>query len=153
MKKRYIIGGLIIVVGILVGFFISKNSAIAPAAPDTTGMATTTATTTITTLPVKSHASVPTILKNGEYLVTYMNSGFVPKTLTIKRGTGVRFFNYSTRAMSIIAVDQNSQTYRTLNQEQSVGKGSYYDFSFVNPGIWVYTNRNNNVDRGTIIVQ
>ena len=155
MKKRYIIGGLIIAFGVLAGFLISKN-ATAPAGPETTETATTTATTTtVTKLPVKTYTPSPSpiIVKNGSYLVSYKNSGFTPVTLTIKRGKSVSFVNNSDKAMSITAVDQNSNVYRQLNQEQSVGRGGTYDFTFTDPGIWVYTNRNNPAVRGTIIVE
>jgi hypothetical protein len=52
-----------------------------------------------------------------------------------------------------MAVDQSSQIYRELDQEQSVGKGGYYDFTFVTPGMWAYQDRNYQAERGTIIVE
>lgn len=153
MKNRYIIGGIIIVLGIAAGIFIGKKAAVAPA-QDGSGMSTTTSTTVLAKPVTRNTAAkTPAMTKSGAYLVTYLNSGFSPATLTIKRGKAVHFLNSSSKAMSIIAADQYSQFSRELNQEQSVGRGGYYDFSFVTPGTWVYTNRNNKTDRGTIIVE
>ena len=157
MNKKYIIGILVIVLGVVAGFYISNKTATAPTSPDVGQQATTTAPVAIPA-PVKSgtHStapSVPLMTKSGAYIVSYTNAGFVPAMITIKRGKSVHFVNHSSKAMSIMSVDQASQLYRQLNQEQSVGRGGFYDFSFVNAGIWTYTNRNNRADRGTIIVE
>lgn len=169
MNKKYVIGILIAVLVVLAWFLVYNNSAVAPVSPESAG--TTVATTTVTTVttattapttPVPVHAkatakstapSAPLMTKSGAYIVSYTNAGFIPAMITIKRGKSVHFVNNSSKAMSIMDVDQTSQLYRQLNQEQSVGRGGYYDFSFVNGGIWTYTNRNNRTDRGTIIVE
>lgn len=169
MNKKYIIGGLVIVLAVFAGFFFGRKSAVAPSATD---FATSTnmivGTTTTITSPVprpaprpqsstatkpSSAPSTPAMTANGSYLVMYTNSGFSPATLTIKKGQSVHFVNYSSKAMSLTAIDQNSQIYRNFNQEQSVGRGGYFDFSFVIAGNWGYLNRNNQADRGTIVVE
>ena len=169
MNKKYIIGGLVIILAIFAGFFLGRKSAVAPSATDfatSTNMivGTTTTITSPAPRPVpkpqpptatkpSSSLTSPVMTANGSYLVMYTNNGFSPATLTIKKGQSVHFVNYSNKAMSLTAVDQNSQIYRNFNQEQSVGRGGYFDFSFVIAGNWGYLNRNDQADRGTIIVE
>lgn len=164
MNKKYIIAGVVVLVAILIGFFFGKESAVAPQEPvngaseqATTTPTVTTApskTTTTTTAPKTTTTGAATILKDGSYLVTYTNTGFSPKTLTIKKGKSVHFVNNSSKAMSLTTTDTtNSQVYAEFNQGKTVGKGGSYDFTFLSSGTWGYMNRNNQVDRGTVIVQ
>lgn len=158
MNKKYLIGFVVLVIVVSIGFMLGKQSAIAPSAPVATSTPLVTGSVAPLKAPVKSGTTgaalgTPGITKNGSYLVTYTATGFSPKTLTIKLGKSVHFVNSSNKAMSLTAVDQNSQIYHELNQEQSVGRGGYYDFTFLTAGTWAYMNRNNSADRGTIIVQ
>lgn len=153
MNKKYIIGILVIVIAVWAGFFFGKKAAVAPSAPEssvTPGVATTTV---VKTGVRTSTATMPVLTKTGAYLVSYTGYGFTPTKLTIKRGKSVHFVNNSSKAMSLTAVDQMSQIYRELNQEQSVGRGGFYDFTFLTPGTWEYMNRNSQTNRGTIIVE
>lgn len=161
VNKKFIIGLVVIVTVVLGGFSFMKRAA-APGTPEAVtptdvgagGAAGTGVAPTPVASGTKSTApAAPVMTKSGEYLVSYLNSGFSPKTLTIKRGKAVHFVNNSSKAMSLTAVDQNSQIYRELNQEQSVGRGGYYNFTFLTAGTWEYMNRDNKTDRGTIIVQ
>ena len=47
----------------------------------------------------------------------------------------------------------NNSVYQALNQPKTVGKGSYYDYNFVSPGVYEYLNLNNTADKGTITVK
>lgn len=156
MNKKYIIGFLVVVLAIWAGFFFGKKAAVAPGAPETSatqGVVTTTNAPAAKTGVRSTTTSAPVLTKTGAYLVSYTGYGFSPAKLTIARGKSVHFVNNSSKAMSLTAVDQMSQIYRELNQEQSVGRGGSYDFTFSTPGAWDYTNRNSRVDRGVIIVQ
>lgn len=151
MNKKYIIGILVIVVAVFAWFFFGNKAAVAPSAPEAaSGVVTTTAVNTGVRAPA---TSAPILTKTGAYLVSYTGYGFSPAKLTIKRGKSVHFVNNSSKAMSLTAVDQMSQIYRELNQEQSVGRGGFYDFTFLTPGTWDYMNRNSQTNRGTIIVE
>lgn len=162
-NKKYVIGVGVIISVTIVWFMVGRQSAIAPSGPETTSTAETglggaagNGESPATTKETGATSVVPTpsaMTKSGAYIVSYTKSGFSPTTLIIKRGKSVRFVNNSAKAMSIMAVDQNSQIYRELNQEQSVARAEFYDFTFGIAGTWVYTNRNNRLDRGTIIVE
>lgn len=119
-----------------------------------TEMATTTKTapgTATKTTTVKTTTS-PAIAKDGAYIISYENTGFKPKTLTIQVGKSVRFINNSSKAMLIYATDQKDRIYSSLNQSKTVGKGGIYNFMFTQTGVWSYYNYNNPTDTGIIIV-
>ena len=119
------------------------------------------ATTTPVVAPVKktttgtnpSKTTGTTILKDGSYLVSYTDRGFVPSSLEIKTGKSVHFVNNSNKAMSLTTTEPNSQVYGEFNQSKTVGRGGVYDFTFLHSGSWSYVNRNNQGDKGVIIVK
>lgn len=125
---------------------------------ETTNIATSTnnqnptAVKSSNTSPAPVSASKVSITKDGYFIVQYFNSGFSPRSLEIKKGKSVRFINNSDKAMRIFADDQTSQTYRTLNQSKTIGKGASYDFTFVDEGNWSYHNENNLSDKGVVVV-
>jgi plastocyanin len=158
MNKKYFIGIAVVVLAILGVMFFGNRSAVAPGAPE--GSTTEVGTTTTEYVPgavssIKKTAtpSAATMTKSGAYIVSYTTSGFNPVAITLKRGKSVHFVNNSNKAMRISAVDQNSQVFHELSQEQSVGRGGTYDFTFLTAGNWYYMNRNNSADRGTIVVE
>lgn len=157
-----------IALAIWIGFSWGKKSAQAPEAPVNNGVeqavttpastvakkTTTTATAPKTTTATAPKTSVtPTLTKDGSYLVSYTASGFSPRTITIKSGKSVHFVNNSNKAMSLTSTDVDNQTHLEFNQGKTVGQGGVYDFTFMSAGTWGYMNRNNQADRGTIIVQ
>src|SRR3989344_3892538 len=99
-----------------------------------------------------TNSSLPTMTKDGIYLVYYTNSGFSPSSLQISQKSTVRFVNNSSKAMRIFAENRDDSKYYSLDQPISVSKGSAYDYVFTNTGIWFYYNKNNSGDRGSITV-
>ncbi|MBI5400722.1 MAG: cupredoxin domain-containing protein [Candidatus Yonathbacteria bacterium] len=162
MIKKYILAIIAIGLAIGVGFFFGKKSAVAPEVP-VNGVAEQATTTVVSIAATKIPAmgttkpatvSTPTIMKDGSYLVSYASTGFSPKTLTIKKGKSVHFVNNSNKAMSLTTTDTtNNQVYTEFNQGSTVGRGGSYDFTFLTAGTWGYMNRNNQTDRGTVVVQ
>ena len=152
MNKRNIIIAVVIVLVIAYGIFLRVSRT--PTSPDMNGPAqeqwkeyATTTVATPTTTPVKKATStipVPKttsviMLKDGSYLVSYTDRGFVPATLEIKTGKSVHFVNNSNKAMSLTTTEPDSQIYGEFNQGKTVGKGGTYDFTFLQPGLWNYT--------------
>lgn len=85
--------------------------------------------------------------------VTYSDTGFAPKTLTVKKGTTVRFVSTATGGMWVAsAVHPTHQLLPGFDQLKSVGKGGTYDYAFVKVGTWKYHNHVNPSDVGTVIV-
>lgn len=152
----------IIAVAAFVYWFLQKPS---PSGEETTPTATTTGDTTTTpakpgspttskpaTKTTTTKVTTPSMTKDGLYIVSYTNKGFIPATLQIKRGRGVHFINNSDKAMRIFADLKNDKIYGEFNQSKTVGKGGTYDFTFNTSGNWAYHNENNPLDRGTIVV-
>lgn len=171
MNKKYTIIILVVIVVLIAiygAFLLGKKSSSGPMvnegpqkeeqkqATTTTGTNTATTpakktTTTGTTAPKTT--SAVTILKDGSYLVSYTDRGFSPATLEIKVGKSVHFVNNSNKAMSLTTTEPNNQIYGEFNQGKTVGRGGSYDFTFLKSGVWSYMNRNNQGDRGVIIVK
>lgn len=166
MNKRNAIIVVIVVFAIVYGVFLRGSRT--PTNSDMNGpsqeqgqeYATTTISTTVT-IPVKKTTSIisapkmtsVTILKDGSYLVSYTDRGFVPSSLEIKTGKSVHFVNNSNKAMSLTTTDPDNQVYGEFNQSKTVGKGGIYDFTFLQPGLWNYVNRNNQGDKGVVVVK
>ena len=103
--------------------------------------------------PAKAAVVAPTRAKDGTYLVSYTDSGFVPRGLEIKRGSTVRWTNNSSKAMRIKTIDLiDRKPTNSINQSVSVGRGATYSYTFNDPYIYGYTNENNTKDTGTISV-
>lgn len=92
------------------------------------------------------------IASDGAFLIRLTNDGFIPNTLQIKSGGIVRFVNDSDKAMRIFADEDKDQTYISIKQPKSVGRGETYDVVFTRTGIWFYNNQNQQVDTGNITV-
>jgi plastocyanin len=171
MNKKYIIAAIVIVLAVCGGFLLGKRSVIAPEGPGSipngaVEQATTTPevaapvakpsapkTTTTTKVSTPSAPAAPLMTKDGAYIVSYTDKGFVPATLEIVSGKSVHFVNNSNKAMSLTSVDQNSQIFSEFNQSKTVGRGGSYDFTFLAKGTWWYVNRNDQTQLGTIIVK
>lgn len=160
-KKNIIIG---VVVVVAVGYYLFQSQkVVAPVQNDLTqsGISTSTSDSTnktgttkaAVTSTTKTGTSLPAMTKEGYYLISYTDKGFVPKTLEIKAGKSVRFVNNASKAMRIFADDKTSSLYSEMNQSKTVGRGGIYDFTFVSAGTWAYHNENNPVDKGVVIVE
>lgn len=164
--------GAIIVLAALIGVKQSDAPSASETATNTEETATTSSevaeetveTTTTTPSPTPtskkpaqtqttSSATPTPVIQNGVYVVTYTRSGFSPNILEISTGKSVRFVNNSDKAMRIFSNDISNSVYTTLNSSKTVGKGGYYDFTFLHKGNWGYHNQNNSADTGLVIVK
>jgi len=114
-------------------------------------------------------ASTPSPLENGESItVTYTNSGYVPKEVTISQGTRVIFQNQSNLFMwTATAIHPTHTIYPGSSilkcgaQEQpmifdacgSVAPGESWSFAFQEVGSWRYHDHLNISKTGKITVQ
>lgn len=159
-KKNIIIG---VVVVVAVGYYLFQSQKVAAPVQNETqsGVSTSTSETASKTGTTKSAVTsttkvgttLPAMTKEGYYLISYTDKGFVPKTLEIKAGKSVRFVNNASKAMRIFADDKTSSLYSEMNQSKTVGRGGIYDFTFVSAGTWAYHNENNPVDKGVVVVK
>jgi plastocyanin len=156
---------ILIIILAAVGYYLFQSQkVVAPAQDEITQseVSTSTSDTINNTVPAKTAvkttkttttSSLPTMTKEGYYLVSYTDKGFVPASLQIAAGKSVRFVNNASRAMRIFADDKTSTLYSEMNQSKTVGRGGIYDFTFGTAGTWAYHNENNLADKGVVIVK
>ncbi|MBI3573545.1 hypothetical protein HY090_00655 [Candidatus Kaiserbacteria bacterium] len=147
----FTIGGLLIVVAIVIGVMIWKpfSNPLLVSGVDSGNSAVNATDVSV------SHSASAMTVREGDHFVSVVRfdgSVFSPRILVINRGENVRFVNTSNLTMRIEA-DRTSTT--TLpaqyQQSQSVGKNGQYELSFVNPGVWVITNLNDQSDNSAIV--
>lgn len=107
--------------------------------PTPTIKPTTTQTPTPTPVPGTSTRGV----------VTLTDSGFSPKSITIKREGSVVFIN---NASTTMWVTSNSNQLPGFDTGSYIGKGGSYEYRFSNSGTFEYHNNNNSSQTGTVVV-
>ena len=146
MKNNYLVWGAVALVAVLGGYFLlqgySKPAEVTKSQPVETVTATPTSIAT-TGGEVMSKVSVE-----------YTDSGFTPKSVTVKVGETVTFVNKSKKGMWVAsAVHPTHQEYPEFDQKTSVKNGESYSFTFTKPGSWKYHNHVGPSDGGTVVVQ
>jgi len=87
--------------------------------------------------------------------VVYGNSGFSPERLTIKAGTIVVFKNESGLNPMWVASDIHP-THKLLpdfDQLQGANKGTVYEYTFTQTGVWAYHNHLSPLHGGAVTVE
>ncbi len=136
-----VLGALIVIV--LGFFFVTKmgNN------QSTTGNSTTSTETTAS--PTSTESATP-----AAQVITYTNSGFTPKTLTVKVGDTVTFTNDSSQSMWVASNPHPTHTdYAGFDAKTGMSRGESYMFTFTKAGTWGFHNHLHSTDGGTIIVQ
>ena len=115
----------------------------------------TPAVTTKTTSTAKTGSTqLPSVTKDGIYLIYYISSGFSPRSIEIPVGKSVRFVNSSSgKSMRIESTNTSNPIYNSFNQSKTVGAGGTYEYTFTDKGTFTYINKNNPTDYGAIIVK
>lgn len=107
-----------------------------------------------TSMPVPGVTGVEEMVVSEEKnTVTYMDSGFTPKEVTVKKGMMVTFTNESDGNMWIASAPHPQHTnYPGFDQLKSVGQGESYEFTFDKVGTWKYHNHVKPTDFGSVTV-
>lgn len=85
--------------------------------------------------------------------VAYGTGGFVPNTVTVKKGTSVVWTNQGQGGMWVAsAIHPTHQLLPGFDQLKSVGAGGTYEYTFTKVGTWKYHNHVQPADTGTVIV-
>lgn len=164
MSTKVLLGLIVLLAGILVGWFIingnpvSKNTTQTIVEESSTPPITPFATITAAPLlPSGSTSSGQTIEKGGgneRVVVVYTDSGFSPSPLTIQKGETVTFTNESNRGMWVASdVYPTNQLLPGFDQLSTVPKAGIYEYTFVKVGMWKYHNQVNHTDEGIVIVK
>lgn len=155
-RQWYIVAILVLILGMILGWYLVGDSA--PDIPFFSKNNTSTPTPTVydgsqeTMMDTSSEGVTEGEGKGGvaeRVVVTYSDTGFSPKTITIDSGTTVAFMNDSnTNLLWIISTD-----YPELDQGRSVSRGGSYEYKFIEKGTWIYTNNMRQDDIGTVVVR
>lgn len=87
-------------------------------------------------------------------VVTYTDSGFGPKEITVSVGSTVTFVNESSRDMWVASgVYPSNQLLPGFDQKGTVAKGGVYEYTFSKVGTWQYQNDKNPNDIGYVVVR
>jgi plastocyanin len=102
----------------------------------------------------------------GSVTVTYTDSGFSPKTLTVAPGTKVTFVNNSSHDMWVgsdvhpthteydgTTLMQHCSTHSSFDQCGKASAGGTYSFTFGKAGTFGYHNHVQAADGGSVIVK
>lgn len=159
MKKILLTVGVLVVM--LVGWMVfqNNNGGIVVDAPTPTVSPTLTASSKLTASPT------PVVSKN---IITYTDSGYVPNTITIKKGETVIWKNESGMKMwTASAVHPTHKAYsgtdiaacgtQTLlpmfDACAGIVSGQSWSFKFDNMGTWGYHNHSNASHWGKVVVE
>jgi plastocyanin len=131
MRKNWIIAGVVAVLAIVgVIVWLSINAA----QTTTTNSSTNTPTNNTTDANAEADDSPFT---NEVVTVTMKNSQFSPKTLTVKRGTTVKWVNEDTVRHNVVAANEDDKSGLPATNEL-FGKGGTYQFTFDTIGTFTY---------------
>ena len=97
-------------------------------------------------------------------LVTYTNSGFTPKTVTVQKGETVRFLDDSVQGMWVGSDNHPTHTLypedtasdclgSAFDQCERSSQGEFWEFTFNSVGSWDYHNHVRSSHRGTVVVE
>jgi plastocyanin len=172
MNIKIVIGLIVIIVGIIIGWFVFggrvnlnqiSDRFIPPKTSTLNGKSviepSPTGVYTFTEELITGQPNTNQITKGGvsdnnstKSVISYTNKGFIPKILTIKKGTSVTFSNTNTTKTMWIKSDPQKGGLTGLDELASVPNGGIYTFNFVSVGTWKYFNQVSPTDTGTIIV-
>lgn len=88
-----------------------------------------------------------------EGVVVFTDNGYLPATITVKKGTTVTFRNESVSGMWTASDTHPShQILPGFDQKKSVAKGGTYEFTFAKIGTWKYHNHIKPEITGMVVV-
>lgn len=157
-NNNAIIAIVIVIILAIGGYFLFAHKASAP-----------TTTQTAATTNAISTAATTTAAGPTSTLVTYTDSGFSPKTFTVKLGTTVRFVNNSSHGMWVAVGNHPTHTLYdgttetshcsngidttgTFDECKAVGPSTVYSFTFQKTGTFPFHNHVQTSDTGTVTV-
>ncbi len=168
MDTKYITGIVVVIVVLVGGYFFFVKPGTAPVTnPETAGGNSAPLETTNPGAQNDPGLGASVGVSVGTPVtVTYTDSGFSPKSVTIKKGQSVTWVNKSSRAMWIGSASHPDHTgydgtsraahcaagYTGPAPFDECGAGTSYTFTFNEVGTWGYHNHAGAQDMGVVIV-
>lgn len=144
-SKNYLVWGVVVLVLVFVGYYFVKGySKPAEVMQNQT-------TTTETAVPTVATTSGEVMAKAT---VDYTDTGFSPKSVTVKVGDSVTWTNKSEKAMWVASAPHPAHTdLPGFDELASVENGGTYSYTFTKAGSWKYHNHKGASDSGVVVVQ
>jgi plastocyanin len=157
MNSKLLLGLLVIVLGVVVGWYIiGMGKKVTPVQNTAGNAAPQTVTETSPSLSPDTTSTAAGDTKGGvqeHAVVTYTDKGFGPISQKVKAGTVMTFVNESTKSMWVASDPHPTHTLLPgFDQLAGVGKSGTYDYTFAKVGTWKYHNHMNPSDGGTVVV-
>lgn len=90
----------------------------------------------------------------NQNVISYTDSGFSPKSITVKSGDTVVFKNESSRGMWVASAPHPMHTdYPEFDAKKVYAKEEMYSFTFQKVGAWKFHNHVNPMDFGSVTVE
>lgn len=153
MNNKFLVGLVVLLVGVGAGWYFlqgGKSSSETMQKEEGVAKITTPAVEPSVTLGTEAPATGSVM---GKTSVSYGTGGFVPNTVTVKKGTTVVWTNQSQGGMWVAsAVHPTHQLLPGFDQLKSVAAAGTYEYTFVKVGTWKYHNHVAASDTGTVVV-
>ena len=141
---------LVVIVLIVAGFLVYYATKSQPT-PSPEPSVTTYTSPATTQEQTGTSAAIP----EASMTVTYTDTGFSPKSITVKLGDTVTFMNNSSKMMWVASAPHPTHTnYPEFDPKKGSTAGESYSFTFDDKaGSFNYHNHLNPTDFGTIVVE
>ncbi len=159
MNNKVVVGLVVLLVGVGAGwYFLKGNTAYPDMTKKETGVMEKTTPISEPTVSLGSEDSATgtsggVMEKGGAATISYSKDGFTPKSVTVKKGSTVRWINQGNQSMWVAsAMHPTHQLLPGFDQLKSVTNGGMYEYTFVKVGTWKYHMHLNPSDTGTVVV-
>ncbi len=154
MNNKVVVGLLVLLVGVGAGWYFLQGGKTAPESikkeEEVLEITTTPTSEPLTTLSTEPSVTGSQAAKTS---VSYGTGGFVPNTVTVKKGTAVVWTNQSQSGMWVAsAMHPTHQLLPGFDELKSVSTGGTYEYTFEKVGTWKYHNHVAPADTGTVVV-
>lgn len=158
LNKNYLlIGGVVALLVVVVGgviLLVSRQQAPAtpppPVRTDQPTLPQPPAPRIEETKPPEKQATEEGTMMAKEVVVEFSGTGFLPATVTVKKGTTVKFVNKSSTTMWVASAVH--PTHQLLPGFDQLATGDSYSYTFTKIGSWAYHNHRPLVSGGTVVV-
>lgn len=154
--NKLLIGIMVLIVGGVVGWYMFRGDVKIPGMQIAPNTVTPAVESKDGNVVISDESPVTGSAKGGvmtEGEVSYTDTGYLPATLTVKKGTKVTFRNDSSGSMwTASGVHPTHQLLPGFDQLKSVSKGGVYEYTFTKVGTWKYHNHVKTADGGIVIV-
>lgn len=137
------------VIVLLIAGFLVYNTTKTQTTPTTEPSVTSAIPTTI-----QEQTGTSAAMPETSMTITYTDSGFSPKSITVKLGDTVKFMNNSSKMMWVASAPHPTHTnYPAFDAKKGSAAGESYSFTFDKAGTHNYHNHLNPTDFGTVVVE